>query len=257
MVDGLKRCETCKLQLPATSEYFNRNRSKRDGLNTQCKICRRMWYANHAPRLKEIRRQKLADYILELQPGALRCCTKCKREFPATLDYFDKSPFSKGGLSSYCKTCRREDRRNYAMTHPDVERARLQRYYEKNPDKVRAQNRVKQRRRSARLRSLSDTLSNEQWEACLSHWGHSCAVCGRVAGFWHVLAMDHWIPITSLNCPGTVVYNIVPLCHGEGGCNNSKRNSDPERWLVRRYGTRKAKQISKKIEAYFDLVRPV
>jgi hypothetical protein len=48
---------------------------------------------------------------------------------------------------------------------------------------------------------------------------------------------------------------MIPLCHGNGGCNNKKGRKDPGHWLVEQFGTRKAAQILKKIEAYFAVVR--
>jgi len=37
-----------------------------------------------------------------------RICTKCGNEYPATLEYFQKSATSKFGLKSWCKTCSNE-----------------------------------------------------------------------------------------------------------------------------------------------------
>lgn len=56
-------------------------------------------------------------------------------------------------------------------------------------------------------------------------------------------------------CPGTIPGNMVPLCHGMFGCNNSKADKDPEIWLIKRYGKRKATIILKRINVYFDIVR--
>jgi hypothetical protein len=55
--------------------------------------------------------------------------------------------------------------------------------------------------------------------------------------------------------PGTVAHNILPLCHGEGGCNNSKRNKEPRQWLVEQLGQRKANAVYKRIMAYFEMVK--
>jgi hypothetical protein len=69
------------------------------------------------------------------------------------------------------------------------------------------------------------------------------------------MAADHWIPLASPDCPGSIPTNIVPLCHGEGGCNNSKGKHNPVEWLDRRFGKRKAKQVLARILAYFDTLR--
>ncbi len=69
--------------------------------------------------------------------------------------------------------------------------------------------------------------------------------------------MDHWIAISDLrpDNPGTVATNMIPLCHGISGCNNKKQNKDPIEWMRQEYGTRKAKPIIARIEAYFEWVR--
>ena len=66
------------------------------------------------------------------------------------------------------------------------------------------------------------------------------------------MAMDHWIPIVSPDCPGTVPWNIVPLCGGAGGCNNSKSDRNAAEWLIGKFGKRKGRAILRKIEAFLD-----
>jgi hypothetical protein len=119
----------------------------------------------------------------------------------------------------------------------------------------RAYQRVYQQIRRTRMRELPSTFTQEQEQFMLQYWGFSCAVCGNQQGFQWFLALDHWIPVTSPDCPGTVVTNMIPLCHGIGGCNNMKRNQDGETWLKGRYESKKARKILKGIHLYFSLVR--
>lgn len=67
--------------------------------------------------------------------------------------------------------------------------------------------------------------------------------------------MDHWIPLSSPECPGTVPCNIIPLCHSKAGgslcCNNVKGNRDPTVWLEEEFGLKKAKRVIKRINDYF------
>jgi hypothetical protein len=81
-------------------------------------------------------------------------------------------------------------------------------------------------------------------------------VCGRYIGNdnEHLkLAIDHWIALDDkrVNNPGTVITNLLPLCHGKGGCNNSKGNKDPEQWLHEIYSCDEAEAILGRIKAYF------
>jgi len=42
-----------------------------------------------------------------------KICTKCKKEYPATVEYFSKHPETKDGLKSHCKYCRRRAQKEY------------------------------------------------------------------------------------------------------------------------------------------------
>lgn len=105
-----------------------------------------------------------------------------------------------------------------------------------------------------RKQNLPRAFTVRDWERALEYWGHSCAICGRPRGLWHTLAQDHWVPLTHADCPGTVPTNILPLCHGEDGCNNSKGKKDPEEWLVAKLGRRRANRKLREITAYFEWV---
>jgi hypothetical protein len=165
----------------------------------------------------------------------------------------------------------RDKQRQYTQSHKPQA---LTRYYEwtrKNPERWQKQQKKYRvahpeisntigQRRSARKRSLPDTLTAEQWQRCLDYFHHSCAVCGRdlddtYGEVDYVLAMDHWIPLTSPNCPGTVVTNIVPLCHGKGGCNNSKGDNDPIQWVIETFDEFGGNRILTRIEGYFEWVK--
>ena len=108
-----------------------------------------------------------------------------------------------------------------------------------------------------RKQQLPNTLTVDEWERALDYWDHRCAICERPRGLWHTLAQDHWIPLTHADCPGTVASNILPLCHGEGGCNNSKGKKEPVAWLVSRLGKTRARHKLQEIRAYFAAVRPL
>lgn len=113
---------------------------------------------------------------------------------------------------------------------------------------------AKQRYRS-RKQKLPDVFSSNDWSIALDYFDNRCAVCERPIGLWHTLAADHWIPLSNSDCPGTVPTNIVPLCHGTDGCNNSKGSKLPETWLISTFGLRRAKKILSRIQAYFDSLK--
>lgn len=125
-------------------------------------------------------------------------------------------------------------------------------YRQQNPEIMKAAT----HRRRARKQDLPDTLTAQDWLNCLEYWNHRCVVCDRPKGLFHTLAMDHWVPLTDPrhDNPGTVPENIIPLCHGIGGCNNSKHNTDPVVWLERKLGKKQAAEKLAEIEAYFNFV---
>src|SRR5262245_54364387 len=84
-----------------------------------------------------------------------------------------------------------------------------------NPEKLRVQD----ANRRARKRSTPDTWTADQQAFMESYWHNACAVCGNPKGLFWTLAHDHWIPLNSPTCPGTIATNMIPLCHGTGGCN--------------------------------------
>jgi ribosomal protein S27AE len=106
----------------------------------------------------------------------------------------------------------------------------------------------------ARKKGLPNRFTSRDWDIALDYWGHKCAVCGRPRGLWHTLAQDHWIPLTHPDCPGTLPTNILPLCHGTDGCNNSKGKKHPVEWLEEKLGKRRARRKLEEIRLYFDWV---
>lgn len=215
---------------------------------------------------------------------SIRRCKECGNEYPATTDFFAPTCANRDWLSTKCRIClrvkkrvlndkdtARQKRRLYETSNPKAKK-RIAEYRHKNIERARAWSRasyarnrdkqaLRQHRRSQRTKRLDFNCTNEDWHRCLEYFGYCCAICGRPQGLWHVLVMDHWIPVNSPECPGTVKTNIIPLCHsqkdGEGGCNNSKSDSDPIEWLTEKLGPRKAKKKLAEIRAYFDSIKEI
>lgn len=100
-------------------------------------------------------------------------------------------------------------------------------------------------------------LTAKQWQHAQSYFNGCCAACGRqmndMFGEFYV-SKDHWIPVSyfSEDNPRTVAANIIPLCCGLGGCNNSKGCLQANVWLEKKFGKRKGRQIAARIQEYFD-----
>lgn len=228
-----KRCKICGVEFPATTEFFYKKKGGKYGVNSRCIPCdneltqqySKKWNAEHPEQVKQHARNSY-ERNKELVN------TRAKE-------------WRKQNKVKFIKSVRDWQKRN-----PDTIKA----YRENNRDRIR----VQLTRRRARQRSLPDTLTVDQWQAALEYFNGCCAVCGRplydLFGTHHA-AQDHWIPISNPDCPGTVATNIVPLCHGQEGCNNSKSDSVASEWLEWKFGKKKAKEILARIGAYFELVR--
>lgn len=136
-----------------------------------------------------------------------------------------------------------------------ADRERTTEWKQRNAKRAQHHSRMKNNRRRAKAEKILNDFSADDWERCLDYWGHKCAVCGRPVGLWHTLAMDHWIPLSSPNCPGTTATNIIPLCHGLDGCNNKKCKKLGAIFLIDILGEGKAKKKLREIEQYFEWVR--
>jgi hypothetical protein len=97
--EGRKKCTgPCGLVLPATIEYFQRNKKTKDGLQHRCKECR------------QAKRRK-PPVVSDVPEGYKRCTGPCKQILPATLEFFHHCASGKYGFQSYCKKCTNDARR--------------------------------------------------------------------------------------------------------------------------------------------------
>lgn len=246
--DGFKRCSCCGECKPATPEFFVRNNHKRSGLHSRCRVCQakidyeRYW---SDPERERARKQKYRDenrdkinedarrYRAENPQKSLESVQRYRARNSARVKQYD---------------------RDYRRVHKEQNRLTNSRFHVRHPYK----NTEYHGRRKARKLNLPDTLTEIEWECAVNYFNGRCAVCGRqlrdLFGT-HTIAADHWIPLTSPACPGTVATNMIPLCHGQNGCNNSKHDRDAKEWLTERYGNRKARTILARIESYFQWVR--
>lgn len=203
-------------------------------------------------------------------------CRTCQQEHPNTTEYFR---MARKSLRTKCILCERKDAIQWAQEHPEQrkkmfkewakqnpqnQRDRASKYAHNHPDKVRKQqSKWRQghpsatkgyaQRYNAKKRGLPHTFTEQDWDRCLIYWNYCCAYCGKQRGLfkYQTIDADHWIPMNSENCPGTVPLNIIPACHS---CNTSKSDRDPFEWLTWKFGKRKCKQIAKCVSDYFDQI---
>lgn len=193
-------------------------------------------------------------------------CHETKRH-----DDFYKDNGTSDGYAAYCKTCQKEKGRQYYQENQDAVIQKTKEYATMHREKLRPYFRLTATRRRARMRGLPDTFTLQDQEFCARYWDYACAVCRRQNGLWYTVVFDHWEPIKSPTCPGTIAGNILPLCHGKKGkplgmekcCNQVKQAKDPVLWInayfITKYGPkrgpRRAKAKLKEITTFFEKAR--
>lgn len=250
-VPRFKRCPKCEDWLPATTEYFAERRRGKDGFYGWCKECSN---ADHAKR----QRSKGVKPLEIVRRDGMRKCPTCSEWKPLTVEHFTRNRAAADGFCNYCRCCKQsQDKSRYRNLTPsarEIRRQKARSAFTANQERYRAYGRIKVSRRRARQRELASALTTADWMRALDYFGGCCAVCGRPPGLWHRLAVDHWW-IPQSKGGGLTIDNIVPLCHGVDGCNNSKSSKDPIEWLTEKLGKRKAKQKIAEIETYFEWVK--
>lgn len=269
----VKRCAKCG-EIKNRAE-FHRERKNKDGLRSQCKTCRSIenaeYRASHSEECKARSKRYYAEHredLLEYQTQYAAAHPEVKKR--ARRKYTLAHPDRVNAHTRKYKARHREHIAEYNATYRKNNHARVRKqardYYRSHRDECAAYfkknphvGRLAAQRRRARLKGLPNNFTREDEIKMHEYFDHRCAVCGKPVGLWHILALDHWIPVSSSNCPGTIPANIIPLCHavkdGEGSCNKSKLNRDPREWLVSTFGIRKANKILKRITAYFDSLK--
>lgn len=245
-IPATRICTKCGEEKPLTLEFWGRHKCSSFGFRRHCKVCcrayKRAWKASHR---EEVRAESRSYY------------------------HNNKSKFRENAR----KESRRAQKAQYQREYVKANSERIRSYRQSETGRLiakkyrqsevgRIANKVKTHRRRARKLVLVDTWTNQQWSECLEYFNGCCAVCGRQLKdlfSTHTAAADHWIPVDSPDCPGTVVWNIVPLCHsrkvGAGGCNNSKHNKLPADWLSLHYKPAQVKAIMKRVNDYFEWVK--
>lgn len=236
-----KACTKCGNVYPATLEYF---RARGDVLGSWCRICCRA--------TNRIRYQENKDEILEYHRERYLENKDKINQRTRKYDQANKDKIRERKRKYYLanRDRKREVGRMYRQNNQDKERERHRKYHQENPEK----RHIHVLRYRARKLSLPDTFTHEQWLTCLEYHHYCCAVCGKqlrdLLGEIEPNA-DHWIPLNSDKCPGTIATNMICLCNS---CNSSKNATMPDIWLKDRYGTRKANEILKRVQVYFEFI---
>ena len=217
-----KKCSICKLGLPDIN--FNKRTASKDGLLSECKVCRKdidqKYRDNHKGKILLYNKQ----YYIINKEAIVISVRQYQRE-------------NKCKAYGYRKKFKKSDKGRLAAL----------KYREKNKEKIAMNARIYnsqhmslgrircQRRRSLK-RSLASLFTADQWDKCKIYFNNSCAYCGEVSP----LEQDHFLAI-SKNGEYTKD-NIVPACKA---CNVRKRDHDFFIWYpkYKHYSKKREKKI--------------
>lgn len=154
--DGYKQCSRCHQNKPATTEYFSRRSTARDGLNAMCKDC-------ISDREGGKRRQSSLP-----TPLGMKRCSKCKEIKPATKEYFSGKQGGVHGLRPECKNCQRRDAADYKARNSDQinerERARYAANIEKEHERSRKYTKSHPQKTQERVRRWNEAHPEQREE---------------------------------------------------------------------------------------------
>ena len=107
----MKTCFKCKLNLPATTEYFQQRVNNKDGFDSHCKACR----YEYMKKYKKENSNKRTDENCK--------CRVCGNIYPYTKEYFSANKLYKSGIDTRCRKCQNAyDRERYSIRRAKQEK---------------------------------------------------------------------------------------------------------------------------------------
>lgn len=230
-----KICSKCGEEKPATTEYFGKDKRNKDGLNGQCKDCRKeyqsQWYKENKEEAKERQKQHYKENKEEIKEYQKQYFKQYYVENKEKIKEYHKQwrQENKEEIKEYKKQYRKENkekRNEHQKQHYKENKEYYKQYYKENADRYRQRS---QKRRAIKKR-LPHTLTLDQWEKIKNDFNNECAYCGKTEQehreeFNEQLHQEHFIPLSK---GGEYTHNnIIPACRS---CNTSKNNTDFFEW---------------------------
>jgi len=230
------------LFFPGTKDYFFKRGNDKKGyyLTKRCVACyNKTRVVSNLTEENRVKRNKSSKKWRDKNPGKVKVyAEKSRAKNPERLKEQNRAAAAK-----------------FRKLNPEKARRFIKNSLAKHPNTIK----ICRARRKARKNELPFLWNDKVENFARTYWKGLCAYCGNPPGLWHIIAMDHFIPITHEGCLGTVPKNMIPACNVKKGspadivaCNQSKRNLKAETWLVKRFGLRKAKAKLKEIAAFFE-----
>lgn len=167
-----KQCSKCK-EWKDKSE-FAKNRSKKDGYATECKVCA----YQHKKKWADENPQKVREYD-----------HKWDIENPEKLKTQRQRWYTK--LMAIRGEKEKERLRQYRYSHPEKATERTRKWRQANPDKAMAQD----QNRRARENNAHGVITGDEWLALKEFYNFTCLRCGRHEPEIR-LTLDHVLPLS-------------------------------------------------------------
>lgn len=196
----IKRCNKCKQDFPSTSEYFDRDKKKKDGLSTTCKQCMKEYNARRYQEKKdEIKVQNREYYDNNKEKYKPLFKENHHRWYKDNIDEYNRNSIK------------------WREEHSEYFKEYHKNYFKENPEKTIEAS----KRRVERMKLQPYTLTTKQWKYIKAKFNNCCAYCGQEIP----LQQEHFIPVASEGA--YTIDNIIPACKR---CNAKKHDSDYFEW---------------------------
>jgi len=221
-----KVCSTCNQSLPATSEYFNRRKASKDGLQHKCKNCRLDYENRNREHTHAVHRAR--DNRPEVRERR-HAREKARRTNPET-----RADFLAMKRASWAR-CQPHLKEYYSRPEVRAMKRANNKKREHDPvigPQIREQKRIRTLNYLAHKKSASGTYTLEQIQEQLKHQKYCCyyAACGHAkfekSNGKYVYHIDHTFPLTREGASNDISY-LVLACPS---CNQSKGNKYPWEW---------------------------
>jgi|GEM_PF-2230943 len=226
----LKRCTKCpegEQWHPATPEFFSRHKSRKGGLQGQCKKCASDYHKAYRQRPETKEHKSGYDKAYRQRPETKEHKSDLYKIWRQKNPSRDKD-LKKKYAQSHPERMRIASEK-HAQSHPGIYKERSKRWAQSHPE-IRAMHR---RNRRARVKSARGMHTALQIQELLKRQKHRCYYCStrfdRIKGKY-IYHVDHTFPLSRVagtDIPANDISYLVLTCPH---CNVSKNDKFPWEW---------------------------
>jgi len=230
-----KICTKCKVELPATEEFFEVRKDRECRLRAECRKCRKEYFeryrAEHKSEVRERNRNRECNNSAIRQKYYQENKEQIKQYYQDNIERRKKYKIENAERIA-------EQRKEYNARSAERITENRRRYRSENREYFAV---VSQNRRAAKGSLISD-FTVDQWAECLDYFDNQDAYTGLEM---KVPSQDHVVPLSKGG--HYTVDNIVPC---ERRINSSKGNQDMIAWFRKQsfYDVEREEKILRYIE---------